>query len=163
MSSIEEKLKDIIIKNYNTVKEFAAKINIPYTTMDSILKRGVEKANVLNIIKICDALNIEADALANGKIQSRHNRIEPNMSSAEIEHMYKYRNIDNYGKDIVDTVLDKEYLRTTQQKSDIGGKETTAEKVYNIKIAARNGEFKETTITESELQRIKNLPDAEEF
>lgn len=42
-------------------------------------------------------------------------------------------------------------------------KYTTAEKVYNIKIAARNGEFKETTITESELQRIKNLPDAEEF
>lgn len=42
-------------------------------------------------------------------------------------------------------------------------KYTTAEKVYNVKIAARNGEFKETTITESELQRIKNLPDAEEF
>ena len=157
MSSIEEKLKDIIIKNYNTVKEFAAKINIPYTTMDSILKRGVEKANVLNIIKICDALNIEADALANGKIQSRYNRIEPNMSSAEIEHIYKYRKIDIYGKDVVDTVLDKEYLRTTQQKSDIidEDKETT-EVPYYIDMAAAGSGFDLTDNGYEMLKVVKN-------
>lgn len=68
---VEEKLKDLIIEKYNSVKSFALSIGIPYTTLDSILKRGIDKANVLNIIKICNALGIDVDELSNGQIKPK--------------------------------------------------------------------------------------------
>lgn len=66
--TIEEKLKDLILKRYNSVREFTIEIDLPYTTISSIFKRGIENSSVSNIIKICKALNISADALADGEI-----------------------------------------------------------------------------------------------
>ena len=63
----EEKLKNLIIEKYGSVRQFAFKINIPYTTVDSILKRGIDNSNVGNVIKICKALNISVDALLDNK------------------------------------------------------------------------------------------------
>lgn len=68
MPEIEERLKELILSKYKTVSDFAKSIDIPYTTVDSILKRGVQKANVVNIIKICKALGISTDELAEGRI-----------------------------------------------------------------------------------------------
>lgn len=66
--TIEEELKDYIIKKYGTLRNFTEKINIPNSTFSNILRRGLMNANVLTIIKICDELSISADALAEGKI-----------------------------------------------------------------------------------------------
>lgn len=41
---------------------------MPYSTFATILARGVDNSNVTNIIKICKALGISADDLANGEI-----------------------------------------------------------------------------------------------
>jgi hypothetical protein len=41
---------------------------MPYTTIDSIFRRGIGNSSVSNVIKICKALGISADALANGEI-----------------------------------------------------------------------------------------------
>lgn len=65
---VEEKIKELIITRYGTVKWFAKKIDVPYTTIDTILKRGVLNSNVLNVIKICNELGINVDELANGKV-----------------------------------------------------------------------------------------------
>ena len=65
---IENKIKDIIIEKYGSVKRFANKIDVPYTTIDTILKRGMLNSNVLNVIKICKELDIDVDELANNKI-----------------------------------------------------------------------------------------------
>ena len=43
--------------------------NIPYSTLNSIFTRGINKATLSNVLKICDALHISADALANGTIE----------------------------------------------------------------------------------------------
>ena len=64
----EEKLKELILKRYNSIREFTIAIDMPYTTMDSIFRRGIGNSSVSNIIKICKALNISADALADGEI-----------------------------------------------------------------------------------------------
>lgn len=66
--TIEEKLKELILSRYNSIREFTIAIDIPYTTMVSIFQRGIENSSVSNIIKICKALNISADALADGEI-----------------------------------------------------------------------------------------------
>lgn len=65
----EQKLKDLILKRYHSIREFTIAIDIPYTTMDSIFRRGVGNSSVTNVIKICKALGISADALADGKIE----------------------------------------------------------------------------------------------
>lgn len=66
---IESKIKEIIISRYGSLSYFCKKINIPYSTIDSILKRGLGKANVLNVIKICNELGISVDSLKNGIIE----------------------------------------------------------------------------------------------
>ena len=66
--TVEERLKELIIKQYGTMKEFTDHIGIPNSTFANILRRGVQNANVLTIIKICQALEISTDDLAEGKI-----------------------------------------------------------------------------------------------
>lgn len=66
--NVEERLKELIIKKYGTMKDFTDYIGIPNSTFANILRRGVQNANVLTIIKICQALEISTDDLAAGKI-----------------------------------------------------------------------------------------------
>lgn len=61
---VEEKIKQMIIEKYGSIRQFAFKINVPYTTIDTILKRGISNSNVENVIKICKELNISVDKLA---------------------------------------------------------------------------------------------------
>jgi repressor LexA len=58
---LENKIKDLIIEKYGSIRQFSIKIGLPYTTIDSILKRGIDNSNVSNVIKMCKALNISID------------------------------------------------------------------------------------------------------
>lgn len=66
--TIEEKLKDLILSRYKSLREFTIMSDIPHSTVVSILKRGVANSSVSNIIKICKILNLSVDALADGKL-----------------------------------------------------------------------------------------------
>lgn len=66
--TIEERLKELILTRYKSIREFTQVIDMSYSTMDSILRRGVGNSSVTNIIKICKALGISADELAEGNI-----------------------------------------------------------------------------------------------
>lgn len=57
----EEKLKQLILSRYSSVKSFAEENGMPYSTVRSILERGIMNANVENAIKICSALGIRPD------------------------------------------------------------------------------------------------------
>jgi DNA-binding Xre family transcriptional regulator len=65
---IEDKLKELIINKHGSVLKFTQKFGIPYSTMTSLFSRGVNKTNINTILKVCQALNISADELANGRI-----------------------------------------------------------------------------------------------
>jgi len=64
----EESLRQIMIQRYGSVKEFATAANMPCETVYAILKRGVLRAGLANIIQICERLGISADGLAVGRI-----------------------------------------------------------------------------------------------
>ena len=64
---LENKLKEMIIDKFGSIRQFSLKIDIPYTTVDSILKRGIDNSNVGNVIKMCKALNISIDNLLDNK------------------------------------------------------------------------------------------------
>jgi hypothetical protein len=65
---IEERLKDLIVLKYGNVANFVREIGLPYSTFKSIMTRGIMNASIGNILKICSALKISADELANGNI-----------------------------------------------------------------------------------------------
>lgn len=66
MEESERALKDLIIERYGSLNKFCETIDMPWTTLDSILKRGVSKANITNIIKITHELNLDTESLASG-------------------------------------------------------------------------------------------------
>ncbi len=66
--SVEENLKEMICREYGSVRQFAQKIDVKYSTVMAILRRGVKNSNIDNVIKICHTLNISVDALAEGRI-----------------------------------------------------------------------------------------------
>ena len=66
----EELLKNLIIEKAGSVNKFAQEIGIAQSTLVSVFSRGVNKSNINTIIKICQALEISADALIDGRIVS---------------------------------------------------------------------------------------------
>lgn len=58
----EEYLKKLILQRW-TLKDFAAKINMPYGTLYSILK-NVDGGSMYNIVKICSGLHISTNELS---------------------------------------------------------------------------------------------------
>ena len=77
--TIEDKLKKLILARYRSIREFTLVIDMPYSTLDSIFRRGIGNSSVTNVIKICKALEISADALAEGEIisASEYDRSRP--------------------------------------------------------------------------------------
>ena len=57
--SIENLLRDFILRNYRSLRSFAVKNNLPPTTITTLLQHSVD---------ICHALHISIEALANGEI-----------------------------------------------------------------------------------------------
>lgn len=66
--TVEEQLRDLMIKKSGSVNKFSQEIGVPQSTIFSIFQRGVGKANINSIIAICKALNISTDELAEGRI-----------------------------------------------------------------------------------------------
>lgn len=59
----EEYLKGLILQRW-TLKDFAAKINMPYGTLYSILKNVDGGSMYNNIVKICSGLHISTNELS---------------------------------------------------------------------------------------------------
>ena len=66
--TIEEKLKDLILSEYGSLRNFTMLVGLPYSTVDGMLKRGIQNATVSNVLTICAALGISADELGQGRI-----------------------------------------------------------------------------------------------
>lgn len=60
----EERIKELIIAKYGNVRAFATESGISYTTVRSILERGIMNAKAENVFKICHLLGISPDTLA---------------------------------------------------------------------------------------------------
>ena len=68
--TIEEELKQMMIKKSGSVNKFAQECGLSTSTVATLFSRGVKNANVNTIIKICQKLHISVDELANGRIAS---------------------------------------------------------------------------------------------
>lgn len=99
--SIENQLRELIVERYDTVVNFSKIVGIKNSTIASILARGVNNSTVDNIIKICNELQISADALADGKIISCDDRKKSEKTLDQLVSDIK-RDISNNEKIILD-------------------------------------------------------------
>lgn len=106
---IEEDLKEFILSRYKSIRAFSQEINMPYSTLDSMFKRGLGNASITNVIRICDVLGISVDELSEGRISIKQ---EPKgISVKETDLLHKYRSVDDRGRQTIETVADMEYNR----------------------------------------------------
>ena len=59
----ENELKRLMELKSGSVKAFSEEIGLAYTTVRSILQRGVYNSNVENVLKICKGLNLKAEKI----------------------------------------------------------------------------------------------------
>lgn len=115
--TIEERLKYLILAHYKSLNAFASAAGVPYTTIVSILERGLLNARIGTIIKICKCLGISADSLGDGEIVARDTS-GLNLNTHEVESIRKYRALDERGKRAVDETLEREYGYTKPFEQD---------------------------------------------
>lgn len=75
MEETELRLKEMIINRYGSIKKFCEVIDMPWTTLDSILKRGISNSNITNVMKITNELKIDTESLASGIILNSCDKI----------------------------------------------------------------------------------------
>jgi transcriptional regulator with XRE-family HTH domain len=102
MGKTEDLLKEYVLSNYKSLREFSIAIGMPYSTMDSIFKRGIDNSSVTNVIRICKALGISADELAKGFIVSNISKTPINELVVE-EEAKKYL-ADNFDEDEIEAI-----------------------------------------------------------
>ena len=66
--TIENQLRELILLKHGSLREFTFNIGIPYSTLSTILKKGIMTATMSNMVKICNALDIKLDELVAGRI-----------------------------------------------------------------------------------------------
>lgn len=96
--TIEDKLKSLIIEEYGSMVEFANRIDMANSTLATIMQRGIHKASVSNVIKICQALDISADELAKDRIVPNGKMLQSKKHMTDIEEIVAYTkmNIKTY-------------------------------------------------------------------
>ena len=131
---VEEQLKSLIIERYGSLKKFAESVDIAWSTLDGVIKRGVNKANITSLIKICEGLNIDCESLYYGDIITKQTILkqEP-LTEEEQNHIKKYRSLNKDGKEVVDIILDREFEFAEYRK-----KIEDIKKISGIKDAAFN-------------------------
>lgn len=105
--TIEDQLKELIIDNFKSVRQFANHVDIPSTTIDTILKRGVGKASIANIITICRALNLDVDELASGRLTPRKTLYSIDLTYKENQLIEKLRSLTEYEQETVEIIVNR--------------------------------------------------------
>lgn len=72
--SIEEQLKQEILCKYKSIRAFTTDIQIPYSTLDSVFKRGLSKAGIDTMLKVFSALDLDIESIPEGVLRHRNER-----------------------------------------------------------------------------------------
>ena len=115
-----DKIKNAILAQYKSVREFSNIVGIPNSTLVSALDKenGIGGMAVEKVVKICEALNLDIKTF--DPIQETPlSNFTTTLSEQEL--LIKYRQLDTYGKDTIDYLLSREldrYKQFKQQQTD---------------------------------------------
>ena len=113
-SYLVQKLKEGRLAKNLKQSDVAHLINVKGNTLSNY-ENGVSEPDIDTFCALCDIYGLDpAEILGEAyglNVQGSDFDIKP----SEIDKIKKYRSLDSYGKDMVDTVLDKEYARSSEQ------------------------------------------------
>ena len=112
--AFKDRLKEARIASGLTQKQLAEKLGIGGTTVTGY-EKGNSEPNVNTIGKIMEILHVDANFLWQDEMRDLDAK---NFTVSEIKMVKKYRLLDAHGKDMVDTVLEKEFERTETVSED---------------------------------------------
>lgn len=118
-STFGKRLRSARVSLKLTQKELASKIGVKHNSI-SDWENDKNKPDPDTIELLCGVLEISPNYLLGLHFES-------SVSPSELEIIKKYRSLDDYGKDIIDTILEKEYARCEDEY---------------VEIAARGGKYK---------------------
>ena len=152
----EQQLRELIELKYGSVRQMALKIDMPASTINSILNRGILKSNVDNIFKICSALGIRPESLAEGV--DFHKQAE---NSSDIVAIY-----NQLDEERQENVVD---YATTLLNDQVSMKATTVLEKYRTDdyiidyveglVAAGHGTFQEDNLHMEVKLRTEDVPE----
>lgn len=147
--TIEETLKNYILKEYKSIRQFCIQNDFAYSTVDSMFKRGIAGSGVSIVISVCNKLGISTDELMNGKIAKKSVKLLPEISEFEKILIQAYRrNID----------MQKAINRLLQ----IENTESDYVSIYSAAQSDNNSEDKIEKISAARLQKLKDAPESDE-
>ena len=82
--NVEEKLKELILANYKSIRAFTVAASIPYSTVDNIFKRGIGGTAVTTVVRICDLLGITVEGITHGIIEPKENSAQLTPAQAKL-------------------------------------------------------------------------------
>ena len=98
-------LKQILDDKGITISELARRLNAPAQTLYSMVKRDNQKVDFDLMMRICSELNVPVERMC-------ENISLPRLPDGrEWELVTNYRQLDDNGKSLVDTVIDHELSR----------------------------------------------------
>ena len=111
----EQYLKSKIVENGWKLKDFAKEIDMPYTTLLSIVNSSVGGASLDNVTKICNGLNIDIENL---NPQKRKNL---ELNTLETTLVKEFRKLNDEGKKYIMltmTMAKEKFSAESDEKED---------------------------------------------
>lgn len=159
---IGEKIsKELALKKMQK-KELATLANIPLSTLSDILNGKTKKLDIQKAKNICRVLEISLDYLLDDNCCVKQNPMQTILTPHENNLIKKYRSLDSYGKEIIDSVLDLELKRYEDFLRDVN-KEINSYKhetgiiqlpYFDLPVSAGSGVF-----LDSDTYEILDVPD----
>lgn len=153
----EQQLRELIELKYGSVRQMALKIDMPASTINSILNRGILKSNVDNIFKICSALDIRPESLAEGMDFHKQNE-----DSSDIVVIYNQLDVERQ-ENVVDyaTALLNEQvsMKTSTVLEKYKDDDYIIDYVEGL-VAAGHGTFQEDNLHMEVKLRVEDVPES---
>lgn len=106
--TIENQLKANILNQYKSIRAFTMAIDVPYSTIDTMLKKGIGGAGVNTVLKVCVALGIDVEGLLRGEITKKAlTSVAFDYSQHERDLICAYRQASDDDLAVVDAALRK--------------------------------------------------------
>lgn len=110
-----EILEDIMSEKNMSIPDVSRATGISDSTLRSIINRKTKSASLEVAFKISKGLNVSLERL-NGDAKVESKKLNFFLESFEIDHIKKYRDLDEYGRKTIDLILERELDRYKQFK-----------------------------------------------
>lgn len=148
--AFKDRIKEARLNNKLTQEQLAEKIGVAKSTLAGY-EKGNREPNLETTIKIMTVLGVDANYLWQDEMD-----FPMKVSYEEMEHIEKYRDLDDHGREMVDFTLEKEYERSVA----LAKKSNISEFPYSKAVQAAH-ERTDIEITEKMRKHDDDLMDGE--